>query len=108
MSLTLLLLVAGFALVTWFLYRRSVRVPCELDLEATQAHFHAHARLTGAEVREGDEVLLHGAPDHIPLGERRLLAAEATVTHVSPPRRMLTRVLGTTSITELYDVGFEG
>jgi hypothetical protein len=89
MSLTLLLLVAGFALVTWFRYRRSVRVPC-------------------ATVREGDEVLLHGAPDHIPLGERRLLAAEATVTHVSPPRRMLTRVLGTTSITELYDVGFEG
>lgn len=107
MSLTLLL-VAGFALLTWFLYRRSVRVPCEMDLEATAEHFHAHARLDGALVHEGDEVLLHGAPDHIPLGVRRLLPTEATVTHVSPPRRMLTRVLGTASVTDLYDVGFEG
>jgi hypothetical protein len=105
----LLIAVTGTLVLTvWFLMRRSVRVPCELDLEATEAHFHAHARLEGAEVNEGDEVLVHGAPDRIALGERRLVRAEATVTHVSLPRRALTRVLGTAHITDLYDVGFEG
>jgi hypothetical protein len=95
-------------LLAWLQVRRTVRVPCELDLEATQDHFHAHARLEGTLVNEGDEVLVHNAPDHIALGERRLVATEATVTHVSLPRRLMTRVLGTAHITDLYDVGFEG
>jgi hypothetical protein len=98
----------GAALGAWFLARRSVRVPCELDLEATQEHFHAHAVLEGELVHEGDRVLVHGAPDHIALGERRFQKTEATVTHVSVPQRVLTRLLGTSGITELYDVGFEG
>ncbi len=105
------LLVAGAGLTAlgiWFLLRRRVRVPCQLDLEATEAHFHAHAVLEGAEVNEGDRVLVHGAPRHIPLGERRLLSTEATVTHVSLPRRLLVRLIGTSQVTDLYDVGFEG
>ncbi len=92
----------------WFAWLRTTRVPCELDLEATHDHFHAHACLEGVEVNEGDQVLVHDAPDHIALGERRLVRTEATVTQVSLPRRLLVRVLGTTDITELYDVGFEG
>ena len=99
---------AAAILGVWLAWRRTTRVPCELDLEATQEHFHAHARLEGVEVNEGDEVLLHGAPDHIVLDDRRLVRTEATVTQVSLPRRLLVRVLGTTGITELYDVGFEG
>jgi hypothetical protein len=95
-------------LTAWFLARRTVRVACELDLEATQKHFHAHARLEGEAVNEGDQVLVHGAPNRIALGERRLIATEATVTHVSLPRRLMTRLLGTAHITDLYDVGFEG
>lgn len=106
---TPLISVGGAAmLLAWYLARRTVKVPCELDLEATQEHFHAHARLEGATVNEGDEVLLHGAPDRIALGERRLVSTEATVTHVSLPRRLMTRILGTAHITDLYDVGFEG
>ena len=92
----------------WYVTRRSVRVPCELDLEATQEHFHAHAVLKDELVNEGDQVLVHHAPDRIALGERRSVQTEATVTHVSVPRRLMTRLLGTTGITELYDVGFEG
>lgn len=108
MTLAMLGLGSAAALLVWFLARRTVRVPCELDLEATQEHFHAHARLEGTTVHEGDEVLVHNAPDRIALGERRLVATEATVTHVSLPRRLMTRVLGTAHITDLYDVGFEG
>jgi hypothetical protein len=100
---------AGTAgLGVWYFARRSVRVPCELDLEATQEHFHAHAVLENELVNEGDEVLVHNAPHRIAIGERRAVNTEATVTHVSLPRRLLTRVIGTTGITDLYDVGFEG
>lgn len=107
-TMTMAIGAAGALAVGWWFVRRTVRVPCELDLEATQAHFHAHAVLDGAQVREGDQVLVHGAPDRIALNERRTMRTEATVTHVSAPRRLMTRVLGASGITELYDVGFEG
>jgi len=106
------LLIAGaggaVALVAWFVAQRRVKVPCELDLEATEGHFHAHAVLEGALVQEGDEVLVHDAPRSIPLGEVRTVSTTATVTHVSWPRRLLVRVLGTSQVTDLYEVGFEG
>ncbi len=103
-----LLLAGAVVFAVWWFLRREVRVPCELDLEATQAHFHAHVVLEGTEVQEGDQVLVHGAPERIALGECRTMRADATVTHVSAPRRLMARVLGTSGITELYDVGFEG
>jgi hypothetical protein len=36
------------------------------------------------------------------------MAARATVSKASLPRRMWERVMGRTRITELYEVGFEG
>lgn len=108
MLVSLIFAAAAVVLGVWFVWRRTTRVACELDLEATEAHFHAHARLDGVQVNEGDEVLVHNAPDHIALGECCVLRTDATVTQVSLPRRLLVRVLGTTGITELYDVGFEG
>lgn len=108
MNLMLIIGVLAVLVGIWCLIRRRVEVPCELDLEATQEHFHAHAVLHDVVVQEGDRVLLHGAPDRIHLGERRRLTTSATVAHASAPRRLLARLLGTTGITELYDVGFEG
>jgi hypothetical protein len=64
--------------------------------------------LEGVLVNEGDEVLVHGAPSRIALGEKRTMTATATVQQASWPRRVLVRVLGTSGITELYEVGFEG
>jgi hypothetical protein len=96
------------ALAGWMAYRRRQEVACTLDLESTPQEFHAHVELDGVEVNEGDEVLVHGAPSRIALGERRRMAATATVQQASLPRRFLTRVLGTSGITELYEVGFEG
>ena len=95
-------------LLFWLARRLTVRVPCTLDLEATHDHFHAHAELDGVVVREGDEVVVHGAPDRIPFGDARRVTTTATVQHASWPRRLLVRVLGTSHITDLYDVGFEG
>lgn len=96
------------ALAAWWAYRRTQQVACTIDLESTPQEFHAHVELDGVLVNEGDEVLVHGAPSRIALGERRTMAARATVQQASLPRRFLTRVLGTSGITELYEVGFEG
>jgi hypothetical protein len=106
--LVAVLLALPVALAAWLLWTRRVRVPCTLDLEATHEHFHAHAALEGVAVQEGDQVQVHGAPSHIPFGEKRQIRTEATVLQASWPRRLMTRVIGTSHITDLYDVGFEG
>ena len=99
---------AAAALVGWVAWRRTVRVPCAIDLEATQEHFHAHVELQGIDLHEGDEVLVHNAPNRVALNEVRRYNSEATVEQASLPRRMWQRIVGRTQITELYDVGFEG
>lgn len=96
------------ALALWFTARRRVEVPCTLDLEATQEHFHAHVELQGVQPNEGDEVLVHGAPSRLAPGERRIVAARATVQQASLPRRVWTRLIGSSEITSLFEVGFEG
>lgn len=110
MSITgwLITVAAGVAMAGWFAWRRTVRVPCAIDLEATEDSFHAHVELEGIAPNEGDEVLVHGAPDHIAHNEVRRFAAQATVERASLPRRLWQRVVGRTQITELYEVGFEG
>lgn len=108
MTLQNLLIAMLAILAVWFLYRRSIEVPAMIDLEATDRELHAHVILEGVEVNEGDEVLVHGAPSYIPLNEKRTMAATATVSKASLPRRMWERVMGRTRITELYEVGFEG
>jgi hypothetical protein len=100
--------IAALAAGGWTAYRRTRQVPCTLDLESTPHEFHAHVVLEGLEVHEGDEVLVHGAPSAIAIGEVRTLRSTATVQQASWPRRVLVRVLGTSGITELYEVGFEG
>lgn len=106
------ILIAGtlgaVGLAGWYAYRRTVEVPCTIDLEATQQHFHAHVELKGAVVHEGDEVLVHGAPSRIAIGEKRVIEGRAVVHHASLPKRFLTRVVGSSEITSLFEVGFEG
>ncbi|HYW51398.1 MAG TPA: hypothetical protein VE861_12375 [Gemmatimonadaceae bacterium] len=103
-----ILLAAVVLLVMWFLYRRTLDVPATIDLEATERELHAHVVLEGVEVNEGDEVLVHNAPTHIPLNEVRTMSTRATVSQASLLRRAWERVMGRTRITELYEVGFEG
>lgn len=96
------------ALALWFVARRRLVVPCTLDLEATQERFHAHLHLDGVLPNEGDEVRVHAAPTRIAPGERRTLSSTATVHQASAVRRAWTRLVGTSEITSLYEVGFEG
>jgi hypothetical protein len=99
---------AVVGLTVWVGWRRTLTVPCELDLAATEETFHAHVSLDGVQVNEGDSVLVHQAPSRIALGSTQRLQSTATVSQASWPRRLLVRVLGTSGITDLYEVGFEG
>jgi hypothetical protein len=94
-------------LAVWFLWRRTDRVPCTLDLERTHEHLHAHLELMGFEVEPGDSVLVRDAPISIEYGETRRLEGEAVVTRASWLRRQWTRLVGRFEFYELYDVGFE-
>lgn len=99
---------AALVLAAWFARRRTVQVPCEVDLERTHDHLHAHVTLHGVAIGPGDAVLVKGAPPRIDFGERRTLRASATVRQASGLRRWWTRVWGIREFYELYDVGFEG
>jgi hypothetical protein len=90
-----------------FLWRRTVQVPCSIDLEATHDHFHAHVELDGVVPHPGDAVQVEQAPSRIPFGEKRRLASRARVQQASRLRRAWTRLVGALQLQDLYDVGFE-
>jgi hypothetical protein len=91
----------------WFNWRSTVRVPCELDLERTHDHFHAHVELMGVLVEAGDAVQIEDAPDSLEYGEIRRIESRAVVKRASWLRRKWTRLVGSLEFYELYDVGFE-
>lgn len=99
---------AGAVLGAWFVAARRVDAPCQVDLESTHDHFHAHAHVDGVLVNEGDAVTLHKAPSAIPFGTRTAYRTTATVEQASWLKRRWTRLTGHFAITELYEVGFEG
>lgn len=108
MFFPLVVALAVVALLTaWFLWRRTDRVPCTLDLERTHEHLHAHLELMGFEVEPGDSVLVRDAPSSIEYGETKRVESEAVVTRASWLRRQWTRLVGRFEFYELYDVGFE-
>ncbi len=98
---------AVIALTAWFFWRRRVSVPCELDLEATHDHFHAHVALENLLVHPGDAVRVESAPERIEFGTQRRLKSRAEVQQASRLRRTWIRVVGALQFHELYDVGFE-
>ncbi len=107
-ALIAILAVVG-ALSLWLAWRRVRTVPVTLDLERTHDQFYAHVVLPdGVEVHEGDQVEVHEAPTTLRFGEKYTLQSQATISHASWPRRLLQRWIGTSEITGLYEVGFEG
>lgn len=83
-------------------------VPCVVDLEATQEHFHAHVDLGDVKVGPGDEVTVRGLPSRIAIGEKRTFTSQAEVDRAGPFRRAWTKLVGRFGFQDLYDVGFEG
>lgn len=90
----------------WPSARRTVRVPCTVDVEHTPESLHAHVDLDGIEVGPGDTVLVHGAPAHVDFGERLHCDAHATVIRAGWLERLWTRLTAHLELTELYEVSF--
>jgi hypothetical protein len=87
--------------------RRSIDVPCTIEIENTFESLHAHVSLDGGLLIDaGDEVLVHGDPVRVPYGERLTLRRMATVTKANWLDRMLTKLAAQFEITELYEVSF--
>jgi hypothetical protein len=87
--------------------RQTVDVGCTVDIEQTPESLHAHAVPDGIDIRPGDVVVVHGAPDRVAFGERVTLQCRATVVRAGWLRRRWTRLTAWLELTELYEVGFQ-
>lgn len=85
---------------------RILNVPCTVEIENSAETLHAHVTLDGYEVGPGDEVIVHGAPTHVPFGEKIVARCHATVTRARPIDRLKATIEGYLELTELYEVGF--
>jgi hypothetical protein len=94
-------------IAAWFRPRRSITVPCTVELEQTHEFLQAHVTLEGIEVDVADEVQVHDAPTEIAFGDRQVFQRRATVTRASALDKFVTRLLAYRELTELYEVGFD-
>jgi hypothetical protein len=91
----------------WLVGKRSMTVPCTIEIENTFDSLHAHVELHGGhEIEAGDEVLVHGDPIRVPYGQKLTLQREATVTRANGVQRFLTKLAARFELTELYEVSF--
>lgn len=87
--------------------RKCFDVPCEIAVEQTEEHFHAHVELAdNIQIQPGDQVRVHGDPIQIRFGERVSVSRMATVTRAGPMLRGWTRFAAYFDFRELYEVSF--
>jgi hypothetical protein len=86
---------------------QTLEVGCDIDIEKTQASFHAYAVPDGVEIMPGDRVMVHGAPCTIGFGEHVHLRGTATVTRAGWLGRLAVKISQFFELTELYEVGFQ-
>ena len=94
-------------ILSWLLGHEEIEVGCVLEIEHTAQSLHAHAIPEGVDIRPGDTVIVHGAPDHVPFGQTLTVACRATVVRANWLGRVVTRMSAIGGMTELYEVGFE-
>jgi hypothetical protein len=93
--------------LAWLLGRRTVTVPCTVEIERTAESFHVHAVPEGIQLRPGDSVVVHGMPEDVAFGEVRSFETTATVTRAGPIERQWVQIRALFEIAELYEVGFQ-
>jgi hypothetical protein len=86
--------------------RRTIEVPCIVEVENTFDHLFTNVELEGIEVGPGDEVLVHDAPTDVPYGERVVVRRRATVVRASWLERLWTRLTGDLEFMELLEFSF--
>jgi hypothetical protein len=90
----------------WFANRKTIELPCTVDLEQTTESLHAYVEIDGIEICAGDCVVIHDVPTQVEFGERIVCARRATVVRAGLLGSMLARVKGYLELTELYEVSF--
>lgn len=88
------------------LFRRTVDVPCTVDVAFTAESLHAHVELAGLHVAPGDRVWIHDAPGAVAFGECFATTHRATVERAGWLARWWTRTRSWFELTELYEVSF--
>lgn len=87
--------------------RERFDIPCRIEVEQSDEHFHAHVELPGnIQIYPGDEVRVHGDPIHIAFGQSQVFDRVATVTRAGPLLRGWTRLKSYLDLGELYEVSF--
>ena len=86
--------------------RRTLEVPCTIEIEHTPRSLHAHVDLEGVDVGPGDTVLVHDAPTDVGFGETVVRRSHATVVLAGALERAWTRLTAFLELTELYEVSF--
>lgn len=87
--------------------RTRLDVPCTVEVEHSFDSLHAHAIPEGVDIRPGDIVLVHGAPDHVPPGTVATYACRATVLRAGWFARQWTQATALLEMAELWHVGFD-
>ena len=90
----------------WLSGRRTVEVPCTVEVENTFDCLFTNVALDGIEVGPGDEVLVHDAPADVPYGERVVVRRRATVTRAGWLERLWTQLTGRLEFMELLEFSF--
>lgn len=90
----------------WITGRRTLEVPCTVEVENTFDHLFTNVELEGIEVHPGDEVLVHAAPIDVPYGERVVVRRRATVVRAGWLERLWTRLTGDLEFMELLEFSF--
>lgn len=88
------------------LAKKTVDVPCTIEIEHTWESLHAHVELEGLTVEPGDEVHVQGGEIVVPYGEKRVLHRMATVTRASAPERLWVKMTGDFEFMELLEFSF--
>lgn len=92
-----------------FLYPIRIEAPCRIEIEQTDAHFHAHVELgEDLAIAPGDRVQVHGGPISVPLNSRLVIERTATIDRAGLLVRWWTRLAAYFDLTELYEVSFSG
>ena len=87
--------------------RKTVEVPCTIEVERTHESLHAHVDLAADfEIGPGDEVTVHGDTVQAAFGDRFILHRRATIVRASLFDRAWTKLAAGLELTELYEVSF--
>lgn len=89
------------------LWRQTMDVGCEIEINHTPERFGAHVHLDGdPEIGPGDRVCVYGEAINVAPGIEMKIRRRARIERATALGRAWTRFRGNFELTELYEVSF--